>query len=82
MRDKLGIRRDAWYEYVPDPTSQADNSIVERLSNTVLFLSEVCYSRCITPKMAKAAGEDKCIKGCVDDYFSTFKELTDEAKMT
>lgn len=64
MRDWLGLRKDVWFDFVPDPTDQTDNAIMERVSNTILFLSEACFNHCVKTPIAKTNIDRKCVKKC------------------
>jgi hypothetical protein len=41
-RERLKVRKDAFFELIPDEDSLVDNELMRRLSKTIIKLSDLC----------------------------------------
>lgn len=76
FRERLKVRKDAFFELIPDEDSQVDNEVMRRLSKTIIKLGEMCSQECIEPRYNVFTREEKnCIKECTKRYFDGYYEI-------
>ena len=46
-RPQVKVRKDAFYEYLPDNTDIRDQRMHKNLGNSIVELSDMCFKHCV-----------------------------------
>lgn len=69
-----------FYDFVPKEDEWDDNEMMRRLTNTVAYLSDICFKKCTNIQYEhQTREEDQCAKTCVNNYYTAYYELAKEA---